>query len=1258
MPENTFEIPDNLYESFNTNRANRDSYEESDEYIKEIQEEIFQEEYAPIAKQETSKIAKDDDTGVFGSILNFGKNIAIGGAKGIEETGQTLRILDDNAWKLPTPRTTAESLAQGFGQFLPLFIPTNMALGAGLKFANLLTRSKKLTKAGQIVSSMTAGAVSDSMSFDPKDPNVANFLLTTGAISRDSTAGATLKTYLAQDDSDPELKARAKAAASGVIAGVILDQLIRGAGGLIKKAKKTKKGTQGELFDEIDGVPIEEIRSSAKDYVNDEFIPGAERVVKEHPDQLDLFNDTLPDEKAALKDQADKATNDYRRPWERLTATAKDTAIEIIKKWGRGEKVTNIDLETIESMNFLKLNDEIDVKQLLQYLSQQMDIKALVKGRKIPTEEFDTMSGLADVLGVDEGQAARIFEEQAQNVRGAIKYVGVAKALASATMKKAEDAFEMFASSGNQKAYEEGLKHTKLSYDMLAAGGQLSKASSDLLRSHAKLVDGIDNLEALKTLARHSIVYNDPKLRLKQAGWFTVKRNLDEAEYIVQFQGLPSRKIKINKKGLSTEELRAKAISKAKEVELKDIGEANLKQIKGRLNAMNKSFGARTRDAMLEIYINGLLSSFKTFEVNILGNMSAIFTSIIDRAYAGAKTGGEVSFKEATELGWGYINSLPDMWKLMQQARKLEATTDIKQDFIRPDNLAISKEAWRTGGNLGKAIDMFGTVVNIPGRLLLSADEVFKTFNYRAETRALAYRKAYNEVGGNSTIAEKIKIKSRQDEIMGDLNAHDDITEAAKGFSAKNTYTNKLASYVEKDPLTGKDRVVQGLGLRLKGILEADPTGMARVFIPFFQTPANLLNFAWERTPLIRRWNRTLQAELSPEAPKAVRELAEAKVATSRIMWGSFFGLAMTGNFTGGPPRDPNLRKTLEADMGGSHWYSFNLGGGWRKYDRYDPLGVMMAGAAHMTVMAKASMNLAGQYKNGDPSDEIHEKFKEVLEAGVIGTARLITDRHYLQGFTELINIFAGDQTGFSKLRPFSEKVASYANPFHSFYSSFRRNATAGIQPEKLQRLQRTDLESLDDVAKEIGLIFEEGMRKVTPGYGDRRAVKNLVGEPVLFPGSNHEIDSLPFQIIANLANSMFNPTPPLIRSKSPLIRKLAELESTLGQPSGVNKISGVLLTDEEKGYFTDEWTTANKKLDKFVTTKTFTKLPQGTQRLLLETLIRANKKKANKMTIVEFPRLAQGIFENKKHDMYSKTQQNVPTGFNMFNLQQPQGQQ
>ena len=138
----------------------------------------------------------------------------------------------------------------------------------------------------------------------------------------------------------------------------------------------------------------------------------------------------------------------------------------------------------------------------------------------------------------------------------------------------------------------------------------------------------------------------------------------------------------------------------------------------------------------------------------------------------------------------------------------------------------------------------------------------------------------------------------------------------------------------------------------------------------------------------------------------------------------------------------------------------------------------------------------------------------------------------------------------------------------------------------------------------------------------------------------------------------MFNPTPPLIRSKSPLIRKLAELESTLGQPSGVNKISGVLLTDEEKGYFTDEWTTANKKLDKFVTTKTFTKLPQGTQRLLLETLIRANKKKANKMTIVEFPRLAQGIFENKKHDMYSKTQQNVPTGFNMFNLQQPQGQQ
>ena len=109
-------------------------------------------------------------------------------------------------------------------------------------------------------------------------------------------------------------------------------------------------------------------------------------------------------------------------------------------------------------------------------------------------------------------------------------------------------------------------------------------------------------------------------------------------------------------------------------------------------------------------------------------------------------------------------------------------------------------------------------------------------------------------------------------------------------------------------------------------------------------------------------------------------------------MWVSTMSLAMSGEFTGGPPLDHRLRKNLEDDMNGSHWYSYRspIDGKWHKYDRFDPIGVIMGASANVAVMGKAAMNLAGQYEKGDPSDEIHAKYQEVLQAGTVGMVRLI----------------------------------------------------------------------------------------------------------------------------------------------------------------------------------------------------------------------------------------------------------------------------
>ena len=1446
------------------NQKTRSAYEASEEFDKDLQTENFREEMAPVANEETAKAANNDDSGVVGSMLNFGKHAFIGVAKGAEEIGQTFRMLDDNAWNLPTPQTTAESLAQGLGQFLPAIIPIAGVVGKAGQAARLIPRlrltglastSKKAKRASDFLIGTTAGVATDIVAFDPKDPNAANFLLVTGAISQDSAAGAAVKTLLAQSDEDSEFLARVKSATTGVIAGAIVTGMFRAAG------YATRKVRPGKLPADLDGIPIEKLEKEAQSEAEN-YTDGILRSRGIDPESIDTtkatadgsksgptynisqelnkkFGEDTPSIEAAFKDQAKKEANDYVRPWDRLSPEKQAEAGKIVSKWAETGEVGSADLSIIESMNFLKLDTETDIKNVLQFLSEKMEIKSVLKGRK-KTEDFDIESGALELLDIPEKEYARILEEQSNNIRGAIKYVGVARAMGAAAMKKAEDAFELFAKGGKEELYEEGLSQTKIAYDMLAAGGEISKASSDLLRSHQKLVNTAENLVELRTAVRHSVIYNDPKLSIVQAAWFATKRATDKLKVKAQFPGgatkkttisrkavtktvaervqstikrltkqledlkagitkdkpealpkdaeisslrkqikdfkdkdklpkeqlaarktfeslskrlrdlqdgkakLPRGKKKkdatveisklkaeikrvqatikkpkttsdakieqlnkklnklllakkgdikpkvtgekrvksdkeieleeaitkqeerlglIEKKGLSDEELRSYVTSRARQDEIKDIALATRQQLTSRAKSMNKSFMARSRDGMLEIYINGLLSSIKTFEVNLVGNSTAIVTSVIERTYAGLtrKGGSEVTTQEAAELAksyWKSISSLTDMWALMQQAWKLEPTGAIKQDFIRPHDRSLSAEAFRVSGNLGHMINVFGTVVNFPGRILLSADEVFKTINYRAETRALAYRKAFKEVGEDGfKVSDKVQIKNKYNEIMKDLDSHEDVTEAATGFSAKNTFTNPLQSHVVKGELGQKDKVVKGLGLRLKGILDSDQTGISRVFVPFFQTPANLLNFAWERTPLLRKFNRGLQAELAADAPQAVRELAQAKIATSRMMWASTLGLAMSGEITGGPPVDSNLRKTLEADMNGSHWYSYRspIDGKWHKYDRLDPIGVIMGASANVAVMGKALMNLSGQYEQGDPSDEIHEKYLEVLEAGTVGMVRLITDRHYLQSFSEMISLFSGDGSLLGKFQRAGEKVGGVLNPVTGvatgFYSSFRRNITSGLEPEKLSKLQRTELKSLEDIGKEIGIVFEEGMRKVTPGYGEKRPMKNLAGETTLFPGTNDEVDRQPFRVLKNLATAIFDPLPGLTPSKSPLINTLARLESTIGQPSAVNRLGGVLITDEEKGYFIDTWTNMNKRLNGLVTQKNFLKFPEGLQRTLIENIIRSNKQKATKITMIKYRRILKGSIEIQRNNLQRQTSQNVPTGFNFANI-------
>ena len=1462
-----------LKQSYQRNQAIRERYEASPSYDEDLVKEQAASQFNEAAEQELKQIDEGEDPSFFDHLGSFAKHIGVGVAKGFEETGQTLRLIDDNAWNLPEPETLAGSLGQGLGQFLPLFLGGSWAIRGGLKLTNLFQKSGALNKAGQALTAVGAGALSDVVAFDPKDKNLGNLALTIGAISENPRAAAAVKRYLAQQDEDSEAKARAKNAVTGLVAGAVAEGLLRGAGWALKKTgvikPKVKKPTLEEsetniYGDEDFGEQIDEILPSAtKDTALDEkaikdasldFARDFTRVlddIKQQPgskETLEKELKELPTEEEAIVGQTRKNEKDYKEKWDKneeeynsgkQKEDFNDDVKEFIYRVANGGKIEPQDLTIIESTNLLKIDNKTDAKYALQFIAKKLDVKRLQKPT-VKTEDFETV--IYDLL---DGSVTEVHEDQIQavlkaatNVDEAIQYVGSAKVLAAIGYKRVIQAAKQDIKVGTKESEKVYYESQLALQEILRAGGLLSKKSSDLLRSYAKQVRALDNEDLLKAELLEKLTRSTRSLKGKTRGREIKLNQLDELTAKVHFEELkrtkkttvkrtetptgkritrkierlqralaslkrPERgeplpkqrplkdtpeiialkaqikKVKLERdtlenkfkreakeqlairkearnlsedienlrkglkpqrkgKTLKPNEIAQLKAEKAKELKklnsrldegtkaqkrldalnnqyskllmqragLKDISpitkierteaekvlqsmikketasikekvtrqeleetliaksskeiqaeiaSMNLMQLKTRVKSMNKSLIAKGGSALTEIYINGLLSSVKTIgQVNPLGNTSALITSVIERAFAGA-TGNQIAMRESAILAWNAISGIPEFFKTIVSSYKFgPKDLDVKFDFVKPHERAISSHAFNLGGNLGKAVDYVGSVVNMPGRLLLATDEAFKGLSFRGEQRALAYRKARNKFSTLDLKAPdaKFKIQKEYDDILRNLDKHEDITEAARNTAAKNTFTNPLPEKIQVDPRTGREKVVPGFSKSIQGVI--DRNGWMRIFVPFFQTPVNILNFTWERTPLIQFANKAIRDELRSPDP-AIKQLAIAKIGTSMTMWGGMFSLAMTGNFTGSPPRDPNLRKTMEAEMGGTHWHSFNAGDGWRKYDRLDPYGVMMAGAANLATMAKSMLELNGKFEEeGDPTGEISEKYNEVFKAGVIGTLELVKDRHYLQGFSELVDFFSGDER---KLTPSIKRALTFADPRIGFYSSFRRGIATGLRPEKQIKLQR-GVEKEEEVGKltlktiseEISLAYDEAMKAVTPGYGDNLAQKNLVGETVFAPGTNNE-----FSLMSNLANSMANPVPKLKGSKSPLIQKLAQLESKVAQPSGIKKLGNVVLTNSEKSFIIDRWTELNKRiLEPFVTSNNFTKLPEGLQLLALENLIRANRKAAHKLALVEFPRLSQGYVDYKINSIQRKVAPERATGFQpLLNLGQ-----
>ena len=239
---------------------------------------------------------------------------------------------------------------------------------------------------------------------------------------------------------------------------------------------------------------------------------------------------------------------------------------------------------------------------------------------------------------------------------------------------------------------------------------------------------------------------------------------------------------------------------------------------------------AKTADMLLEAWINGLLSGPQTHAVNMLSNAMVATWMIPERMLAAGirrLTGGDgVAQGEAVSQAYGLLRGFQDGLVLFAKAMRTGEPSDAFAKIEARQYRAITGQNFglEESSLWGRAIDLLGEGVRLPGRFLSAEDEFFKSIGYRMELNAQAHRQAASEG------LEGAAASSRIQEIIN--NPPENIRLAAIDAARIQTFTNPLGQR----------------GARFQTVVNATPP--LKLIMPFIRTPLNIMKFIGVRSPL------------------------------------------------------------------------------------------------------------------------------------------------------------------------------------------------------------------------------------------------------------------------------------------------------------------------------------------------------------------------------------------------------------------------
>jgi hypothetical protein len=388
-------------------------------------------------------------------------------------------------------------------------------------------------------------------------------------------------------------------------------------------------------------------------------------------------------------------------------------------------------------------------------------------------------------------------------------------------------------------------------------------------------------------------------------------------------------------------------------------------------NFVQRGVWARTRDAMQEAWIMGLLSGPKTHIVNAMSNTAVVFMQMYERKAAEIISSilgnsGGVQAGEAMTQWFGLTQSWKDGLRYAAKSAKTGEVGFGMSKVELPRTGSITSEAFNLSSETwaGRAVDGIGNIVRIPGRALAASDEFFKTIGYRMELNAQALRQAAGEVHAGVIPADGIK--ARVAELLE--NPPENLRMSAVDQALYQTFTNSPG------------KLAQGLQ-SLKAQFPA-----LTVILPFVRTPANILKYTFERTPLAPLMS-SVRADIA--AGGARQDLALARLSTGTALMMVAADMAMSGTVSGSGPKDTSERQALERT--GWQRNSIKVGDRWYAYNRLDPAGSLLGLAAEMV-----------EILNNSEDEDTEEGVGEAAVAAIASISATVMSKTYLSGIADL----------------------------------------------------------------------------------------------------------------------------------------------------------------------------------------------------------------------------------------------------------------